>query len=330
MNDDYSDLLEEMMELTEDEISLKDLSEELEVSQEKAMGLVGLLKNTGVNFVIVAKDDGIYLINQGDKNYRRDYTYSFSTDENHKKKFLVISDLRMGSIFAQPSILNEVYLKAYNQGVRDVLIAGNITEGLYKITSNNIYTLIVKDTMSQAKYVVDNFPYIEGMTTYFITGKKDHTHLVANKMDIGKQISLGREDLNYIGNTRCNINIDNTSLFLINRTQRKTYTQSYRAQKLIDAMRSEDKPDIILYGGLLQSEKFTYRDVKVMSIPSMCASTWEMEEKEYANTVGAWVMEIETDKHGKFVKCSAYDDIYYTTFDNDYERARVLKKGGIN
>ena len=193
--------------------------------------------------------------------------------------------------------------------------------------NNNMFdTLVATDTNAQAKYVIENYPYIEGMKTYFITGKKDQTHLTKNKVDIGNQIAKGRDDMIYIGNSRCTIYVDNVELLILNRKQRKTYTQSYRSQKLIDAMRSEDKPDFLLYGGLLQAEKFPYREVKVLSVPSVCATTWEMEDNEQANTIGGWFMDIRTDKRGNFKSYHTIDDIYYTTDVQDYEKAKTLKR----
>lgn len=323
--DNIEEMLNELQELTASEIKVSDIAKELEITDIQVMGMVNMLKEQGLNIVVVKKDDGIYLLNQGERKYQNDYKYSFSSGNDHIMKFLVISDTRFGSKFAQKTILNELYQRAHDQGINHVIHTGNITEGLYKMSDNMIDTLIEKDTYSQAKYVIQNYPYIEGMKTYFITGKKDQAHLKENKIDIGNKISNERDDLIYIGNKRCTVYVDNVEMLLLNRNQRKTYTQSYRAQKLIDAMRSEDKPDILLYGGLLQSEKYMYRDVRVMSIPSMCATTWEMEEKEYSNTVGAWILEIETDKKGNLKSMRAYDDIYYVTDNSDFEKAKTLK-----
>lgn len=314
----------EILEECKIEKSLKFLSEKFKMTEEKILGIVNILKSEGINIVIVKKDDGIYLLNQGDVKYNREYEYHFDTNENNTKSFLVLSDTMLGSIFHQKSILNNLYDNAYKNGIRDVLIVGNITSGLYSLSDEMINTIVAKDTISQSEYVVNNFPFIEGVNTYFITGKKDQTHLTKNKIDIGKQISSKRKDLIYLGNQRCMVYVDNVKMLMISRNQRKTYTQSYRAQKMIDAMRSENKPDIILYGGLLQAENYTYRNVDVLSIPSVCASTWEMENKEYSNTIGGWQIKITTDRYGKLKKLETLNDIYYKTTENDYLKTKTL------
>jgi hypothetical protein len=105
----------------------------------------------------------------------------------------------------------------------------------------------------------------------------------------------------------------------------KSYTVSYRIQQQVDSYRSEDKPDILLYGGLLQMEKFTYRNVKCISVPSVVATTKEMNEKRYSNTVGAWYITIRTNKKGLLESVSAISSPYYVTAKDDYLKAKPLK-----
>lgn len=74
----------------------------------------------------------------------------------------------------------------------------------------------------------------------------------ANKINIGKRISDIRQDMIYLGSNSCIINIDKTKVLLFNSKLNKTYTVSYRPQQQVDSFRSEDKPNIMLYGDLLQ------------------------------------------------------------------------------
>ena len=129
----------------------------------------------------------------------------------------------------------------------------------------------------------------------------------------------------YLGHTSCNIQIDKTNMLVFSPKLEKTYTVSYRPQQQIDSFRSEDKPDILLYGGLLQMEKMTYRSVKCISVPSVCATTKEMSDKRYANTVGAWYVTVTTDKYGNLLNVRAIDSVYYKTNKDDYTKRKVLK-----
>ena len=315
----------ELKELTTKEISLTSICEILELNDYEILGLVRELRLEGINIIIQKKDDDIYLFNKGEKELNEDNTYKFETDENNEFKFIAISDTRFGSKFQQLSILNDIYLKGYEMGYKNVILCGNISEGLYSLT--NIYAEgnFLDDTLRQVDYIVNYYPCIEGMKTYFITGVKDEKHLRNNKINIGKRISDLRDDMIYLGYTSCNIKIDKADMLVFNPKLAKTYTVSYRPQQQIDSFRSEDKPDILLYGGLLQMEKFTYRNVSCISVPSVCATTKEMSDKRYSNTIGAWYITIKTNKYGYLEEVRAIDSVYYKTNKDDYLKPKVFK-----
>lgn len=317
--------IDELKELTKKEISLSSICEILELNDYEVLGLVRELRLEGINIIIQKKDDDIYLFNKGEKELNEDNTYKFDTDENNEFKFIAISDTRFGSKFQQLSILNDIYLKGYEMGYRNVILCGNISEGLYSLT--NIYAEgnFLDDTLRQVDYIVNYYPCIEGMKTYFITGAKDEKHLKNNKINIGKRISDLRDDMIYLGYTSCNIKIDKADMLVFNPKLAKTYTISYRPQQQIDSFRSEDKPNILLYGGLLQMEKFTYRNVSCISVPSVCATTKEMSDKRYSNTIGAWYITVKTNKYGYLEEVRAIDSVYYKTNKDDYLKPKVLK-----
>lgn len=319
------ELLETLKELSKKEISLTEVSKILKCEKYEALSLLRKLRLEGINIFTQNKDDDIYILNQGESELNENNNYKFYTDDNHEFKFVAISDTRIGSTYQQLSILNDIYLKAYELGYKNIILCGNISEGLYPL--NNVYSQynFLDDTLRQVDYIVENYPYIEGIKTYFITGGKDEKHLKNNKINIGKRISDLRNDMIYLGYNSCDITIDKTKMLVFNPKLIKTYTVSYRPQQQIDSFRSEDKPDILLYGGLLQMEKFTYRNVQCISVPSVCATTKEMSDKRHSNTIGAWYVTVKTDRYGKLQKCCAIDSVYYKTNKDDYLNAKVLK-----
>ena len=320
-----SDLLESIKNLTEKEISLSEVSSILKMSQFEVLGLLREVRQEGTNIGIQKKDDDIYLFNHGERELSKDNRYQFYTDENNEFKFVAISDTRFGSKYQQLTILNDIYLKAYEMGYRNVILCGNISEGLFSVTNTYSDTNFLADTLEQVDYITQYYPYVDGMKTYFITGIKDEKHLKNNKINIGKRISDLREDMIYLGHNSCNIEIDKANMLVFSPKLEKTYTVSYRPQQQVDSFRSEDKPDILLYGGLLQMEKMTYRSVKCISVPSVCATTKEMSDKRYANTVGAWYITVTTDKYGNLLNVRAIDSVYYKTNKDDYTKRKVLK-----
>ena len=322
---------EKLLKLIKKEKSIESVAASLDITETQVLGLVNLLKEDGFNIVEQKKDDGIFIINQGES--RESFTSKdFQTNDSNEFRFLLISDTRLGSKYQQLSELNNLYQIADNLGIDTVIHCGNLSAGLYSIKSPYADTNFIDDTQGQIDYIVENYPYIEGITTYFITGKTDNEHLTKKGVNIGRRIEQQRDDMKYLGNTSCTVNIDKAQMMLINSKLNKTYTVSYRAQQHIDSFRSEDKPDILLYSGHLQMENLTYRGVHTISVPSLCATTPEMNEKRYMNTVGAFFVTVKTDKYGKFESIKSMWSPYYKTNKKDYEKAKVLKltKGGQN
>lgn len=322
------ELLQSLMEYTNRETKLSDLVEELEINEYEILGLVKELRDQGINISVKAHDDDIYLFNQGEREQNNENTYKFSTNASHEFKFIAISDTLIGSKYQQLSLLNDIYQKGYEMGYENVLLCGNLTAGLYPITNTYADSCFLSDTMLQVDYIIKNYPEVAGMKTYFITGPTDEKHLKKHKINIGKRISDSRKDMIYLGFNSCMVEIDKAKMFVNCSKLGKTYTVSYRSQQQIDSFRSEDKPDIFLLGGLLQMEKYTYRDVMAISVPSVCATTKEMTEKRYQNTIGAWYITIKTNQKGYIESVRALDSVYYISNKNDYTKTRVLKING--
>lgn len=315
-------LLEKLKTLTLKEISLTNVCKVLELSEYELLGLVRELRTEGINILIKKHDDDIYLLNLGEKENNKEKEISFKTNDSNEFKFVAISDTRIGSKSQQLSILNDIYQKAKDEGYDTVIHCGNITEGLYATNHEYSESTFLDDSQIQVDYIKENYPKVDGIKTYFITGMKDQKHLKHNSISIGRRINNARDDLIYLGQNSCNVNIDNTKMKIVNSRLAKTYTVSYRPQQQIDSFRSEDKPDILLLGGLLQMEKFTYRDVACLSIPSVCATTEEMDEKRYSNTIGAWYITVKTNEKGKLESIKALDSVYYVTDKNEYKKGK--------
>ena len=210
-----------------------------------------------------------------------------------------------------------------------MFLCGNISNGLYDISNMYSETSFLDDTQRQIDYILENYPKIDGMKTYLVNGKTDSKHLKKNITSIGKKLAEGRDDFVYLGNLSANVKIDNVNMQILAPNLSKTYTVSYRPQQQIDSYRSEDKPDILLMGGYLQMEKFTYRGVTEISVPSVCATTPKMNDRRYSNTVGAWYVTVKTDLKGNLLSVNAMSSPYYLTKKDDYKTAKVLKKGVV-
>lgn len=312
------------------EIELKELEKNFEISIFEISKALEEIKADGYPLTISQRGGELYL------NYIRDI--NIKQNEIHIKtpidepfKVLVISDLRTGSIYEQPTIYQNAIQNAYNSGCRTIIISGDLTEGLYpsngKTKRSKYYnTLFLKDTYSQIERFIKMYPHLEGMKTYFITGDKDATHNNAFERPIGKRLEGIRDDMHFLGELNGILKVNDTKILVRHHGTRKTYTVSYLLEQYLKSKRSEDKPDIVLNGGLLQMEHLpNYREMEAFSIPSMVATTSEMDDRSWPNTIGAWEMELSFKKDGTLDNIKSIRVPYFVTNKDDYLTAKPIK-----
>ena len=317
------------------ETSVDSLTSKLEMSKEEVMGLIEELKLSGENVLTFKKQGEYYTINHGDNVLQTNKPYIIKTNEKVVKIGL-LSDTRLCSCYEQLSILNDIYKKGNKYGVKDYFLVGDISEGIYRGNNSNLNeTVFAHDVYSQADYIIENYPEIEGVKTHFITGEHDKTLFTKNdKTDIGKLISANRDDMVYLGQGRRKINFineDNKKLFdmlLIHPTGRVPYTVSYKPQQFINSLRSENKVDFLVHGHWLQADAFELRETNEYSVPGVVATTPEMEIKGDQNIVGAWYLEVHLNDKNKIERIVPIFSPYYNTYEDDYKSAKalVLKK----
>ena len=193
------EIVEKIKSLTEKEISLSNLCDELKLSEYEVLGIIREIREDGTNILIKKHDDDMYLYNLGEKEINKYNETSFKTDYNNEFKFVLISDTRIGSKSQQLSILNDIYSKAREMGYKNVIHCGNFTEGLYSGKSEYSDSTFLDDSQIQIDYITKNYPKYDNIKTYFITGTKDQKHTKKNNINIGRRISKARPDLIYVG-----------------------------------------------------------------------------------------------------------------------------------
>ena len=310
-------------ELIKKESTLSTLKSKLNISDLEIAGIINEIKEDGNNILHVVKDGEDVFLNVGNDSLKKKGFYRID-DEPNNFTFLAISDTRLCSCYQQLGILNEIYYHAFTHGADFVLHCGDLCEGLY---TNSEYkdTIFMHDTPSQREYIVNNYPQIEGMPTYFITGEHDDTHIKNGKQNIGKLVAAEREDMVYLGQRTCNVAVNKTNILMRHPKGKVAYTISYKSQRAISALRSEDKVNIILNGHWCYMDEYVQRKINEYAIPSVVANTPEMES-DTPNTVGAYLIHVQTDDKGNFIKTTFERIPYYKTVkDEDYRRVKTLR-----
>lgn len=242
-------------------------------------------------------------------------------------KIAFISDLRFGSKSEQISILKDMYKKFLVDGIKYVIIVGNLLEGTYSKKDYDLFgkSLITNSEKDQADHFVEYFPKVDGIKTLFITGKLDHK---CNKyFNVGRYIDSKRSDMIYLGPISCNLYFNKVCFRIEQLDKGDAYTISYPHQKYSRSMSSYQDYDAVFLGGALNAQYFPQiRNTQIFSIPSVCDITPKMQNKNLSNTIGALTVNLTYFKTGKLKRLiptfSTYDnpskEIYLNIKQNEH------------
>ena len=300
--------------------TLNNIKEMFQLSEYEILGYVYRLKEKGINIDYYEKDGVSYLARNEHPDLSHVNTFYIKEDVNEKTKFAVIADIRAGSKSEQFRVLNDMYLKFYKDGIHKVFILGNLLEGKYTgdILKKYGKSLITNDAYGQADHFISNYPHIDGIKTYFITGNLDHSF--SGEMNVGEYIESQRDDMEYLGPKGCNIFFNNVRVRLEQLKNGKAYTIAYPIQKYVRSMSKSENYDLVFLSGELNFQHFPeQKGMQIFSIPSLVSRTPRMINDSQSNTIGAYIFEMEYTPNGSLKRIvpivSTYDPVNTRYFD---------------
>ena len=313
------DILEFLEQHLVRERTVKSIAEILEMSEFEILGYIYKLREKGLNIDYYEKDNDVYVVRNEHPDLSKENVYRIEEDVNNKTKFAVIADLRFGSKYEQIAILNDMYQKFVKDGVKYVFIIGNLLEGPY--TGKDLLefgkSLNFNDGKMQANHLIDYFPKVEGIETFFITGKNEHKW--GNKLNVGEYIAKNRSDMKYLGPKSCTVYFNNVVFRLEQLKKGDAYTVAYPPQKYSRSMSSYENYDAIFLSGGLNIQHFpAIRDTQIFSIPSVVDRTPKMASDNQMNTIGVLQFGLEYMKNGKLKRLVPLISPYYDPSKKSY------------
>ena len=219
---------------------------------------------------------------------------------NHNQ-ICVVSDTHFGNNLQQLHLLNEIYQEAYNRGIKIVLHIGDVTDGLYPNRGENPRLQFLHSYDEFVNYVVDMYPEISGIETYYILGSHDETFYKNGGATVNNFICRCRKDMIYNGQDFGSFFIDNVELAMDHPGGGKNKSLSYVLQKRVEVLESHHKPQILLVGHYHGSYHMNYRNVEAIMVPALCGKTQFQQKQGLWNDVGAYFLDIWSDEKGNIV-----------------------------
>ena len=233
--------------------------------------------------------------------------------------FGLIGDTQMGSKYTQLTHLHEFYDLCKAWGITDVYHTGDITDGL-KMRVGHEYELYAVSADDQVADVIRNYPCREGITTHFITGNHDASIYKQVGYDIGMAISRQRGDMHYLGRDCAKVNLTpNCVLELRHPWDGTAYALSYKPQKMVEAMESDSKPNILAIGHYHKAEYLFYRNVHVFQTGCFQSQTPFTRGKGISVHMGGWIISVRVDEKGTIQGISSEFVPFYAAIAEDYK-----------
>ena len=247
--------------------------------------------------------------------------------EHHKAKwdgcqvlhFAIMGDTQFGSKYAQITYLHDFYDLCAREGITDIYHTGDLTDGL-KMRPGHEYELYEVSADEMRDDVIKNYPRRDGITTHFITGNHDASIYKHIGYDIGQAIANARDDLDYLGKDCAVVNLTpNCTLELRHPWDGTAYAISYKIQKMIEAMESDSKPNILAVGHYHKCEYIFYRNVHALQTGCFQGQTPFTRGKGISVHMGGWIITAHVDENGyiqrfkpEFIPC-------YCSIKDDYK-----------
>lgn len=282
-------------------VKLLDLARELDLSPRSLDALLQELSGEG--YAIRQEDDLVWLQRQFEKPAAVD----IPVGQFFGKRicFGAISDTHLCSYYERLDVLEALYDIFAREGITTVYHGGNIIDGRTRFNQFEVKWWALDD---QIKYLLDNYPQREGITTYFITSDHHEGWWVEREgIDIGRKIQMeaersGRHDLIHIGYLEADVRFKHgkgeTWMKIIHPRDGAAYALSYKMQKKAESFQGGNKPRLLLSGHYHKFDACYPREIFALQLGCVQDQTRYMLQKNISAHVGGLIVELNQDENG--------------------------------
>lgn len=271
-------------------ISIYELADILDVSPKKVREQIEWLIEKGKK--ITVEDERVeFLPPEQGKTIRIE-----EGDEGHII-FGLISDTHIGSKYQQISALRDFYELCARRGVRKVFHSGDWVAGK-RIYRGQEYDLFLHSMKDQRKYLIENYPYIDGIETIGIRGNHDEAWTLLVGDPVMELVAERRPDITIIGEYQGFVEWAGFRFSLHHPGGGQAYAISYKLQKLVESFTAENLPDFVSMGHFHQKEYVTIRNVECFQPGCFEAQTPYEIRKNLHPVIGGWIVEAQKTKNG--------------------------------
>lgn len=210
----------------------------------------------------------------------------------------VVSDTHLWAKTCALSELHHFYKTCKERWITDILHAGDLSDWGWKVYPWQLSELAVFGYDDMLEYLKDNYPKQDWIKTHFILGNHDEDFLKHWWANIGKALSMVREDMNYLGFYDANVIVNWVKIGLHHWAGGWSYAQSYKIQKYVETLTGERKPQLYILGHYHWSLFMSMRNIHCL-LPACFQKPNNFSVRlNLPNIIGWYIIKIKlTDKN---------------------------------
>jgi len=301
--------------------NLKELSDYFDVAPRIIEDAIKELKKN--NVVIDNYTDGGFQLGKDLKPI--DEPVEINNSKYKEQEFCIgfVADTHLGSKYERLDVLNALYDRFEDYGVKTVYHGGNWIDGEARFNKHDIY---VHGVEAQIDNFLHKYPQRKGITTHIISGD-DHEgwyvqreHINIGKTLVARAEAMGRNDIVDLGYMERDIKYStkkgSSIVRVIHAGGGSSYATSYTSQKYAESLQGGEKPQIVLVG---HYHKFNYsypREIHMIQGGCTEDQTPFMRKKKLQANLGGCVIWIKQNELGIFTSVKVewipfYDKKFY-------------------
>lgn len=231
-------------------------------------------------------------------------------------RFGVLSCTHLGSKYSQMSALHAFYRLAKKRGCEFMLHTGDNFDGSYNMHLGILHEQFAIGADAQLEYAVKNYP--KDVPTFMISGNHCLSFYKDNGFNIVKAFADKRDDITYLGDMFAKIELWGLKIVMAHGSGGVPYARSYRLQKMVEAMASENKPNFLFVGHWhVPAYIPQLRNVEAWSMGCFQSQTPYLVGKQLYPVIGGLIVEVRPDGVG--IGTVKYEWVpTYVPIENDY------------
>lgn len=228
-------------------------------------------------------------------------------------KFAVVSDTHLVDKACALSELHHFYQKCKNEGVTEIVHAGDLLAG-QGVYPGQLNDLLCFGADAHLNYAYENYPFVPEIKTYCISGNHDFDYHKSGGINILEHLSQRRADIIYLGIYDATVVLNGIKIGLHHGAGGPAYAESYKIQKYIEKVGGGQKPQIYVLGHYHGSFYMFYRNIHAL-LPGCWQKPNDFSVRHgFPNMIGGWIIDLSVanDRHSTITDISTKFVAFYT------------------